>query len=127
MAEVEAGKRDPAILEQRVQGPRSGLGRPQRLTDPFSHRGQLGWLAIRASMCTSRPTSASWINQVDRWFAKLSGTYIHRGTHRFTRQLEQTIRQCIQFNHTDPKLFDWTKSVDDMLASVKEFCLETSH
>ena len=37
------------------------------------------------------PTSASWLNQVERWFATLTEKYIRRGTHRSTRQLEQAI------------------------------------
>jgi transposase len=73
------------------------------------------------------PTSASWINQVERWFATLSQTYIRRGTHRSTRQLEQAIRQYIQINNTDPRPFSWTKSADDILASVKRFCLRISN
>lgn len=40
------------------------------------------------------PTSASWLNQVERWFATLTQRCIRRGTHRSTRQLEQTIREC---------------------------------
>ena len=73
------------------------------------------------------PTSASWIHQVERWFATLSETYIRRGTHRSTRQLEQAIRQYIQINNTDPRPFNWTKSADDILASVKRFCLRISN
>ncbi|MFC7632838.1 IS630 family transposase [Paraburkholderia humisilvae] len=73
------------------------------------------------------PTSASWINQVERWSATPSETYIRRGTHRSTRQLEQAIRQYIQINNTDPRPFNWTKSADDILASVKRFCLRISN
>ena len=73
------------------------------------------------------PTSASWINQVERWFATLSESYIRRGTHRSTRQLEQAIRQYIQINNTDPRPFNWSKSADDILGSVKRFCLRISN
>ena len=69
------------------------------------------------------PTSASWLNQVERWFATLTQKYIRRGTHRSTRQLEQAIRQYIQINNDDPKPFVWTKTADDILASVERFCL----
>ena len=41
------------------------------------------------------PTSASWINQVERWFATLTEKQIRRGTHRSTRQLEQAIRSYL--------------------------------
>lgn len=56
-----------------------------------------------------RPASASWLNQVERWFATLTEKYIRRGTHRSTRQLEQAIRHYIKINNDDPKPFVWSK------------------
>jgi len=73
------------------------------------------------------PTSASWLNQVERWFATLTQNYIRRGTHRSTRQLEQAIRQYLDLNNARPKPFVWSKSADDILASVERFCLRTSN
>lgn len=73
------------------------------------------------------PTSASWINQVERWFATLTQNYIRRGTHRSTRQLEKAIREYIKHNNEDPKPFVWNKSADDILASIKRFCLRISN
>ena len=73
------------------------------------------------------PTSASWINQVERWFATLTEKYIRRGTHRSTRQLEQAIRQYLEIHNADPKPFVWTRSADDILASIERFCLRISN
>jgi len=73
------------------------------------------------------PTSASWLNQVERWFATLTQKYIRRGTHRSTRQLERAIRHYIKVNNDDPKPFVWAKTADDILASVERFCLRTSN
>lgn len=73
------------------------------------------------------PTSASWLNQVERWFATLTQKYIRRGTHRSTRQLEQAIRHYIEVNNDDPKPFIWSKTADDILASIERFCLRTSN
>jgi len=73
------------------------------------------------------PTSASWLNQVERWFAALTQNYIRRGTHRSTRQLEQAIRRYLEVHNADPKPFVWSKSADDILASVERFCLRTSN
>lgn len=73
------------------------------------------------------PTSASWLNQVERWFATLTEKHIRRGTHRSTRQLEQAIKQCLVVHNADPKPFRWTKSADDILASIERFCLRTSN
>ena len=69
------------------------------------------------------PTSASWLNQVERWFATLTQKQIRRGTHRSTRQLEDAIRSYLDQNNADPKPFVWTKSADAILASVQRFCL----
>jgi len=69
------------------------------------------------------PTSASWLNQVERWFATLTERYIRRGTHRSTRQLEQAIKQYLDINNANPKPFAWSKSADDILASIERFCL----
>ncbi len=73
------------------------------------------------------PTSASWLNQVERWFATLTERYIRRGTHRSTRQLEQAIKLYLDINNESPQPFVWSKSADDILASVERFCLRTSN
>jgi transposase len=71
------------------------------------------------------PTSSSWINQVERFFANLTEHQIRRGVHRSTRQLENAIRSYIKIVNDDPRPFRWTKSADDILASIKRFCLNT--
>jgi transposase len=71
------------------------------------------------------PTSASWINQVERFFAELTEKQIRRGVHRSTRDLERAIRDYIKTVNDDPKPFRWTKSANDILASIKRFCLAT--
>lgn len=73
------------------------------------------------------PTSASWLNQVERWFAMLTDKCIRRGTHRSTHQLEQAIRQYLKNNNDSPKPFVWVKSADDILASIERFCLRISN
>ena len=73
------------------------------------------------------PTSASWINRVERWFATLTEKQIRRGTHRSTRQLEQAIRSYLDTYNADPRPFVWSKSADDILASIERFCLRISN
>jgi len=68
------------------------------------------------------PTSASWINIVERWFALLSEKKIKRGVHRSTAELEQAIRNFITVHNEEPKPFVWTKTADQILASVARFC-----
>jgi transposase len=72
------------------------------------------------------PTSASWLNLVERWFAALTEKQIRRGVHRSTRELEQAIRTYIETTNARPKPFVWTKTADEILASVARFCKRTS-
>src|SRR5712675_235185 len=69
------------------------------------------------------PTSASWLNQVERWFATLTERQIRRGTHRSTVELERAIRDYLSVNNRDPKPFVWTKTADQILESIKRFCM----
>jgi transposase len=71
------------------------------------------------------PTSASWINQVERFFADLTDKQIRRGAHRSTRDLERAIGDYIKTVNDNPRPFRWTKSADDILTSIKRFCLAT--
>ena len=69
------------------------------------------------------PTSASWLNQVERWFATLTERYLRRGTHRSTRQLEDAIRHYLDVYNAHPQPFIWSKSADEILASLERFCV----
>jgi transposase len=73
------------------------------------------------------PTSASWLNQVERWFATLTERQIRRGTHRSTVELERAIRDYLASSNRDPKPFQWTKTADQILESIKRFCMRTSN
>ena len=84
------------------------------------------WLARRPHYHVHfTPTSASWINQVERWFAELTRKQLRRGVHTSTAQLEADIRTFIQRHNEAPKPYRWTKSADEILASVKRFCQKT--
>ncbi len=69
------------------------------------------------------PTSASWLNQVERFFALLTEKQLRRGVHRSTQDLETAILNYIETVNADPKPFRWTKSADDILATIQRFCL----
>jgi transposase len=71
------------------------------------------------------PTSSSWINQVERFFALLSDQQIKRGAHRSTAELKAAIESYIEARNTDPQPFRWTKSADDILAAIERFCRRT--
>ncbi|MCP4038251.1 MAG: IS630 family transposase [bacterium] len=72
------------------------------------------------------PTSSSWINLVERFFALITQKQIKRGTHRSTPALERAIREYLDVYNEDPKPFRWTKSADEILRSVAKFCKRTS-
>jgi transposase len=81
------------------------------------------WLARRPHYHVHfTPTSASWINQVERWFAELTRKKLQRGVHTSTDQLEADIRAFIDRHNESPKPYRWTKSADEILSSVKRFC-----
>ena len=84
------------------------------------------WLAKRPRFHLHfTPTSASWLNLVERWFAELTEKQIRRGIHRSTRELEHAIRGFIDHHNQHPKPFVWTKSADQILDSVARFCKRT--
>jgi transposase len=86
------------------------------------------WLARRPRFHVHfTPTSASWLNQVERWFSTLTQRYLRRSTHRSTRELEQALKHYVKINNADPKPFVWSKSPDAILASIERFCLRTSN
>jgi transposase len=72
------------------------------------------------------PTSASWINLVERWFGLLSEKQIKRGSHRSTRELVTAIQRYIAIYNETPRPFVWTKPADEILRSVARFCMRTS-
>jgi transposase len=82
------------------------------------------WLARRPRWHIHlTPTSSSWLNQVERFFALLTERQIRRGIHRSLTALHATITAFIDHHNVDPKPFRWTKSADDILASIERFCV----
>src|ERR671914_168304 len=84
------------------------------------------WLARRPHWHVHlTPTSASWLNQIERFFAELTNKQIRRGVHRSLRALEDAIHRYIDTVNDEPKPFHWTRSADDILASIQRFCTRT--
>ena len=73
------------------------------------------------------PTSASWLNLVERWFAELTNKRIRRGSFRSTSQLEQAITTYLDTYNTDPRPFIWAKTADQILETIKRFCELTNN
>jgi transposase len=64
------------------------------------------------------PTSSSWLNLVERWFAEITRKRIRRGSFRSVSDLTEAIQTYISYNNTEPKPFVWTKRVDQILEKV---------
>jgi transposase len=86
------------------------------------------WLAKRPRYHLHfTPTSASWLNLVETWFALLTARQLKRGVFRSTGELEAAIRRYIAATNAAPRPFVWTKSADEILSSVARFCQRTSN
>lgn len=68
------------------------------------------------------PTSSSWLNLVERWFAELTNKKLRRGTHTSVRQLNTDIRAWIGSWNDNPRPYVWTKTADQILASIGTYC-----
>ena len=68
------------------------------------------------------PTSSSWLNLVERWFAELTNRKLRRSAHRSVTELEADVRKWINEYNTDPKPFVWTKSADEILETLAAYC-----
>jgi transposase len=68
------------------------------------------------------PTSSSWLNLVERWFAELTTTKLRRATHRSVRELNADIRAWITTWNDNPRPYIWTKTADEILDSIKRYC-----
>jgi transposase len=71
------------------------------------------------------PTYGSWLNLVERWFAELTTKQLRRGVHRSVPQLKAAIREFIAAHHANAKPFVWTKSADEILATIARFAQRT--
>jgi transposase len=85
------------------------------------------WLAKRPRFHVHfTPTYASWLNLVERWFAELTMKQVRRGSYRSVLQLKAAIQAFIDAHQADPRPFVWTKSADDILASIARFAQRTA-
>jgi transposase len=75
------------------------------------------------------PTSASWLNLVERWFREITEKRIRRGAFKSVPDLISAITEYLQANNADHKPFVWTASVQTILSKVRRAneVLETLH
>ena len=84
------------------------------------------WFAKRPRFLAHfTPTYGSWINLVERWFAEITNKRIRRGVFRSVKELEAAIREYINVHNESPKPFVWTRTADEILASIARFAQRT--
>src|SRR5712672_830056 len=104
-AEVPAGKVVHVVLDNYAAHKhprvRAWLDRHQRFTFHFT------------------PTSCSWLNAVEGFFAKLSRRRLKRGVFRSVVDLQEAINRYLAEHNQQPKPFTWTADPDKIIAAVK--------
>jgi transposase len=73
------------------------------------------------------PTSGSWLNMVERWFAELTTKRIKRGSHTSVRALENDIRDWTATWNQNPRPYVWHKTADQILESLSRYCERISN
>ena len=73
------------------------------------------------------PTSGSWINQVERWFAEITEKRIRRGSFLSVPKLEKAIHEYLEHNNENPKPFVWTADADLILGKIQRLCERISN
>lgn len=68
------------------------------------------------------PTSSSWLNLVESFFAMVDRNVGRRGVHRSVYRLEKALREFLDVHNGDSKPFVWTKTADQILDSLKRYC-----
>lgn len=85
------------------------------------HPAVKAWFAVRPRYHLHfTPTSSSWLNQVERWFAEITRKRIRRGTFRSVKDLVRAIEHYIRENNKKPRPFHWVASASRILQKVKK-------
>lgn len=71
------------------------------------------------------PTSGSWLNQVERWFAGLTDKALRRSVHRSVGELTASIEAYIAQANKQAKPYCWVKSATEIIDSIGRFCFKT--
>jgi len=84
------------------------------------HPDVVAWLAEHPRFVFHfTPTSASWLNAIEGFFAKLTTKRLKRGIFRSLRELKDAIHRFLEDTNANPKPFTWTKDPDKIIAAVK--------
>ena len=80
------------------------------------------WLAARPHYHVHfTPTSSSWLNQIERWFAEITRKRIRRGTFRSVGDLTRAIQDYIRLCNKNPQPFQWVASASRIIRKVSKY------
>lgn len=80
------------------------------------------WLAARPRYHVHfTPTSSSWLNQIERWFAEITRKRIRRGTFRSVRDLIKAINEYVRHYNQNPRPFQWIASASRIIRKVNKY------
>jgi transposase len=80
------------------------------------------WLAARPRYHVHvTPTSSSWLNQIERWFAEITRKRIRRGTFRSVRDLIKAIHDYIRIYNQNPRPFQWVATASRIIRKVNKY------
>ena len=83
------------------------------------HEKVLGWIERQKRIFLHfAPTSASWANLVERFFATLTDKQIRRGVFTSVPHLEKCLREYVDSYNKDPRTFVWTKTAEQIISKV---------
>ncbi len=88
-------------------------------TQTHKHSNVKRWLAKRPRFHLHFiPTSASWLNMIERWFANLTARRIRRGVFHSVPERVQVINDYVRIHNEDPAPFIWTASVQSIMQKI---------
>jgi len=80
------------------------------------------WLAERPRYQVHfTPTSSSWLNQIERWFAEITRKRIRRGTLRSVPDLIRAIREYVKLYNKSPRAFEWVATASQIVRKVAKY------
>jgi transposase len=80
------------------------------------------WLAARPRYHVHfTPTSSSWLNQIERWFAEITRKRIRRGSFRSVRDLIKAINEYVRHYNQNPRPFQWVASASRIIRKVNKY------
>jgi transposase len=86
---------------------------------PAVHRWLLGHPRFQLHFT---PTYASWLNQVERWFAELQRRRLDRGVFCSIDELTDALEQWVEFWNDNAKPFKWTRTADQIIDAIGRYC-----